>query len=47
MDDDYKIKPFSILLPKMSAYVRRYNSETKWMQFLIKDYELLKKRYLE
>ena len=42
MDDDFKIKPFTVILPKASAYVKRYNVETKWMYFLTKDDELLK-----
>ena len=29
MDDDYKFKPFSIILSKMSAYTKIYDSETK------------------
>ena len=39
---DYKIKPFSIVLPKTRAYVKSYNGETKWMYFLIEDEKLLK-----
>ena len=42
-DDEYKIKPLCIMLLKTSSYVRSYNGETKWMNFLIKDNELLKK----
>ena len=42
MDDDFKIKPFTVILPKASAYVKRYNDETKLMYFLTKDDELLK-----
>ena len=41
--DDYKIKPSRIMLPKTSAYIRSYGGETKWMNFLIKDDNLLKK----
>ena len=29
--DDYKIKLFSVILSKTSAYVKRYDFETKWM----------------
>ena len=36
-DDGYKIKPFSIILPKMSVCIKRYDGETKWMYFLIED----------
>ena len=43
-DVDYKIKRFSIILPKTSAYEQSYDSETKWMHFLIEDKELLKKQ---
>ena len=39
MDDDYKIKPFSIILPKKSAYVKIYGDEPKWIHFLIEDDE--------
>ena len=42
-DKDYKAKPSRIMLPKMSTYVKSYDVETKWMNFLIKDAELLKK----
>ena len=42
MDDDFKIKPFTVILQKASAYVKRYDVETKWMYFLTKDDELLK-----
>ena len=31
--DDYKIKPFSIILPRTSVHVKRYDGETKWMNF--------------
>ena len=42
MDDDFKIKPFTVILQKASAYVKRYDVETKWMYFLTKDDEFLK-----
>ena len=29
MDDDYKIKPFSIIFPKTSVCVKRYVGKTK------------------
>ena len=31
------------MLPKTSAYVKRYDSQTKWIYFLIKDDDLLGK----
>ena len=31
------------MLPKMSSYVKSYESQTKWMHFLIKNDGLLKK----
>ena len=31
------------MLPKTSTYVKRYDRQTKWMHFLIKDDDLLKK----
>ena len=37
IDDDYKIKPLQIMLPKMSAYVKSCGGETKWMYFFIED----------
>ena len=35
-DDDYKIKPLRIMLPNTTAYVKSYEGENKWMNFLIK-----------
>ena len=43
MYDDYKIKLLHIMLPKSSVYVKDYDGKTKWMYFLIKDDNLLKK----
>ena len=37
MDNDHKFKALYIMLPKTSAYVKRYDVETKWMYFLIED----------
>ena len=37
MDNDHKFKALHIMLPKTSAYVKRYDVETKWMYFLIED----------
>ena len=31
------------VLPKTSAYVKRYDGQTKWMNFLIEDDDLLEK----
>ena len=31
------------MLPQTSAYVKGFDGETKWIHFLIKDDELLKK----
>ena len=42
-DNDYKIKLLRKMRPKTIAYVKRYDGETKWMNFLIKDDDLLKK----
>ena len=41
LDDYYKIKPLSVILPKMSAYVKSYDDGTKWMYFLIEDLRYL------
>ena len=38
-----KTKPLRIMLLKTSALVKFYNDETKWMNFLIKDDDLLSK----
>ena len=32
------------MLPKKSSYVKRYDAETKWLHFLIKDDDLLERR---
>ena len=45
MDDDYKIKPLRIILPKARGYVKRDDVETKWMYFLIELDELLKRKF--
>ena len=42
IDDGYKIKPFSVILPKISAHIKSYDSETRWMYLLIEDDKLLK-----
>ena len=43
MCDDYKIMPLHTMLPKTSMYVKSYDSQTKWMCFLIEDNDLLEK----
>ena len=43
LSNDDKVKPLNIMLPKTSTYVKRYDRQTKWMHFLIKDDDLLKK----
>ena len=43
LHDDYKFKPLHMIFPKMKAYVKSYDDQTKWMYFLIKDDELLEK----
>ena len=35
--DVYNVKPLYIMLLEMSAYVKTYDGQTKWMYFLIKD----------
>ena len=32
-----------MMLPKKTAYVKRYDGQTKWMYFLVEDYDLLEK----
>ena len=41
--NDLKVKPLNIMFSKTSAYVKRYDGQTKWMYFLIEDDDLLKK----
>ena len=40
--NDNKVKPFYIMLPKTSNYVKSYDRQTKWMYLLIEDDDLLK-----
>ena len=40
---DYKVKLLHIMLPKMSAYVKSYDGQNKWMYLLIDDDYLLGK----
>ena len=39
--DDNKINPLCIMLPKMGGYAKSF-VETKYMSFLIEDFELIK-----
>ena len=41
--NDNKVKPLHKMFPKTRAYVKSYDIQTKWMYFLIKDDDLLKK----
>ena len=41
--NDDKVKPLHIMHPKISAYVKSYNRQTKWMYFLIEDCDFLEK----
>ena len=41
--NDHKVKPLRIMLPETRAYVKSYDGQTKWMYFLIEDYDLLEK----
>ena len=43
LHNDYKVKPLHITLPKPRACVKSYDSQTKWVYFLIEDDELLEK----
>ena len=43
MYNDHKVKPLHIMLPKISAYVKSYAGQTKWMYFLIEDDDILEK----
>ena len=39
--NDFKVKQLHIILPKTSTYVKSYDGQTKWMYFLIENYDLL------
>ena len=41
--NDHKVKPLHLVLPKISAYVKRCDGQPKWMYFLIEDDDLLEK----
>ena len=41
--DNHTVKPLHIMLPKINAYVKRYDRQVKWMYFLIEDDEFLEK----
>ena len=41
--NDNTVKALHKMLPKTSTYVKNYDIQTKWMYFLIKDDDLLKK----
>ena len=41
LNDNHKVKPLYIMLPKTSAYVKGYDGQTKWMYFFIEDDDLL------
>ena len=43
--NDSKLKSSHIMLPKTSAYIKRYDGQTKWMYSLIEVDDLLKKYY--
>ena len=38
-----KVEPLNIMLPKRSAYVKRYDGQTEWMYFSIEDDDVLEK----
>ena len=37
--DNHEVKPLHVILPKTSTYVKCYGGQTKWMYFLIEDYD--------
>ena len=39
--NNHIVRQLHIMLPKTSAYVKSYDGRTKWMSFLIEDYDLL------
>ena len=38
-----KLSHKNMMLPKKTAYVKRYDGQTKWMYFLVEDDDLLEK----
>ena len=43
MYNDYRVKPLHEMISKISAYVKSYGGQTKWMYFLIEADNLLEK----
>ena len=43
LHNDYKVKPLYIMLPKASSYIKNDDGQTKLMDFLIEDDDLLEK----
>ena len=43
LNNDHKVKPLHIMLPKKRPHVRCYDVQTKWMYLLIEDDKLLEK----
>ena len=43
MYDNDKVKSLHIILSKTTAYVKRYDGQTKWMYFLLEEDDLLEK----
>ena len=41
--NDHKVKSLHIMLPKINAYVKIYDRQTKWMFFFIEDEDILEK----
>ena len=44
-DDDYKVKPLCIMLPKISRYVKSYDDETKCMSAILLKRNLIANQY--
>ena len=40
LDNDNKVNPLHITLPKTSAYIKRYDGQTKWMYKCLLVYEV-------
>ena len=43
LQDNNKVNPLNVMLPKAIAYVKLHDKQTKWMYFLIEDDDLLEK----
>ena len=43
MYNDHKVKPIRIMFPKTTTFAINYDGQTKWIDYLIEDNNLLEK----